>query len=222
MVAALLFAVTIHEVAHGYTAYRWGDDTAMRMGRLTLNPLKHLDFVGSLLLPAILIFAHAPFVLGYAKPVPVNVFNLRDYKKGNLYVSSAGIIANLSCALLAGWLLRILLGLGILSTPAGVRPFFADLVLLLGYSVIINSVLAVFNLIPFPPLDGSRILMTFFPMHLKRHFVFFERFGLVLIIFLVITNVLARLIAFCVPPTINISLGSSGLHAFLLLLGEVK
>ena len=222
MVAALLFAVTIHEVAHGYTAYRWGDDTAMRMGRLTLNPLKHMDFVGSLLLPAILILSHAPFVLGYAKPVPVNVLKLRHKKKGSLYVSSAGIIANLSCALMAGWLLRILLGLGVLSAPGALHLLFVDLILLLGYSVIINSVLAVFNLIPIPPLDGSRILMTYLPAKLRYRFEYFQRFGLILILFLVITNVFGRVVAFCVPPIIHLSLGNSGLHTFLLLLGEAK
>lgn len=109
MIIPLLFAVTIHEVAHGYVAYRMGDNTAMLAGRLTLNPVKHLDFIGSFLLPLILKFTGSPIIFGYAKPVPVNFANLRDYRKGVIYVSSAGVLANFACAFISGMLFQFLL-----------------------------------------------------------------------------------------------------------------
>lgn len=222
MVATLLFAVTLHEVAHGYAAYFWGDETALRAGRLSLNPLKHLDLVGSILLPGILLLSQAPFVVGYAKPVPVNPANFRDPKKGGLQVSGAGIAANLACALVAGWSLRLLAAGGILSVPGFIRPFAEDLVLILGYSVIINAILAAFNLIPIPPLDGGKILAPLLPQRQRHLFLQIERFGLILIVFLVITGVLGRIIGLLVPPIIKLSLGNTGLNAFIQLLGELN
>lgn len=222
MLSALLFAVTLHEVAHGYAAYRLGDDTAMRAGRLTLNPLKHLDFIGSFLLPAVLVFSNAPFVLGYAKPVPINPLKLRPTKKARLYVAAAGVLTNIACALLAGWLFRIVLtATGGLPSHFILRPFFVDLFLFLGYSVIIHSVLAVFNLIPIPPLDGSRILAAFLPAPLQRRFMLLERFGFILIILLLATHVLGRIIYFFVPPLVRLSLGDSGLHFFVSFTGAL-
>jgi len=215
MLVPLLFAVTVHEVAHGYTAYRMGDPTAKLAGRLTLNPLKHLDFFGSLLLPAILKMTGSPIVFGYAKPVPVNFSRLRDFRKGILYVSGAGCGANLALALLSGILFRLLLKLGPIWYNSIIRPLVADLFMMLGYSVLINGVLAIFNLIPIPPLDGSRILAMFLPEPYQQKFLGIGRLGMILIIFLLISNVLNRLITFFLIPLLELTLGREG-YRFLL------
>lgn len=216
MIIPLLFAVTIHEVAHGYVAFRMGDNTAMLAGRLTLNPIKHLDFFGSFLLPFVLKLSGSPVIFGYAKPVPVNFANLRDFRKGTIAVSSAGIIANLGCALISGALFQIVLNLGLLTNTLFFKPFF----LFLGFSVLINSVLAIFNLIPIPPLDGSRILAMFLPIHLRIPFMRIERFGMIIIIFLLITNVLGKFLSFFLPLLMNLFMGSKALYIFFDLWGS--
>lgn len=144
-------SVVIHEVAHGYAALYFGDKTAEYAGRLTLNPLKHLDPFGSVILPLLLVISNAPFLIGWAKPVPYNPENLRDKKKGILWVASAGIIANLSIAVFFGIIIRISVATGILGSS------FIELSSVI---VLLNIVLAIFNLIPIPPLDGSKILFT--------------------------------------------------------------
>lgn len=147
-------SVVIHEVAHGYAALRFGDKTALYAGRLTLNPLKHLDMFGSIILPALLVITNAGFILGWAKPVPYNPNNLTDKKKGTLWVSVAGILANLALAVVFGIIIRI----GVLTgVESSAFYFFSTGV------VMINIVLGVFNLIPIPPLDGSKILFELLP-----------------------------------------------------------
>ncbi len=220
-IATLLFAVTIHEVAHGYVAYRMGDNTALLAGRLTLNPIKHLDFVGSFLMPAILALSPAPFIFGYAKPVPVNFARLRNYRKGTIYVASAGVLANLALAIICGVLFRILLSLELFQYNDFFRPFITEIFLLLGYSVMINIVLAIFNMLPVPPLDGSRVLAMFLPIHLRRQFARLESFGIIIIMFLLISNSLRSLFAF-IPQLMNLLLGSDGLHLFLVLIGAFQ
>jgi Zn-dependent protease len=209
MIIPLLFAVTIHEVAHGYIAYRMGDDTAMRAGRLTLNPIKHLDLFGSFIMPFTLKLLGAP-PLGYAKPVPVNFNNLRDFRKGTIAVSSAGVIANFGCALISGIIFQIILNLGTLSNSV----FYSPILLFFGYSVLINCVLAIFNLIPIPPLDGSRILAMFLPVHLRISYMRIERFGMIIIIFLLITKVLRKFLLFFLPPLLKLFLGVKGYTFF--------
>ncbi len=203
MIISLLFAVTIHEVAHGYVAYRMGDNTAMLAGRLTLNPIKHLDFIGSFLLPLILKLTGSPIIFGYAKPVPVNFANLRNYRKGVIYVSSAGVLANFACAFISGMLFQLLLNLESLWYNSAANYIVSTLILILGYSVVINCVLAIFNLIPVPPLDGSKIFAMFLPLNLRRQYARLERFGILIIFFLLMMGFFNKIISFFINPLIN-------------------
>jgi Zn-dependent protease len=208
MMIPLIFAVTIHEVAHGYVAYRLGDNTAKLAGRLTLNPLKHLDFVGSFLLPAMLKFMGSPIIFGYAKPVPVNFSNLKEIRKGIILVSSAGILANLSVAVISGALFQFLMQGGNPFYGPQLAHMISDVNYMLYYSVIINCVLAVFNLIPIPPLDGSRILAMFLPEPLRIKFAGVERFGMAIIIIFLLTGLINKIIRFFTVPLVGFLLGS--------------
>ncbi len=172
-------------------------------------------------MPAILALSPAPFIFGYAKPVPVNFARLRDYRKGTIYVASAGVLANLALAIICGVLFRILLSLELFQYNDFFRPFITELFLLLGYSVMINIVLAIFNILPVPPLDGSRVLAMFLPMHLRRQFARLESFGIIIIMFLLISNSLRSLFAF-IPQLMNLLLGSDGLYLFLVLIGAFQ
>ena len=173
----LLYAVIFHELAHGWVAYRLGDPTARAMGRLTINPLKHLDPIGTLML----------FLVGFgwAKPVPVNLNLLRDRRKGMILVSSAGVITNMLLAFCALFLLRLL------------SPSLPDTgVKLLYYFARINIILAAFNLIPLPPLDGSKILMGFATPSVQKFLASLERYGLLIIVALLYLGVLEPVIRF--------------------------
>lgn len=163
--AVLLFSVIVHEVSHGLMALRLGDETAKILGRLTLNPIKHLDFVGSFLVPFLLVISNSPVVLGWAKPVPYNPNALyKDYKYGPLKVALAGPASNFAVAIIVGFIVRF------------AAPFLgATVVALLSFVVFLNVLLAVFNLIPVPPLDGSKILTAFLPQEYAYRF---ERVGL--------------------------------------------
>ena len=151
---ALFVALVVHEYAHGFVAHKLGDNTAKFMGRLTFNPLAHIDPFGTIILPLMLLISRSPVVFGYAKPVPVNFYNLKNPKTGQIWVGLAGPMANFITAALV---FLILLS-GFISN-AGIFRFLATVVL-------INLVLGVFNLIPIPPLDGSRILMGLLPRKL--------------------------------------------------------
>jgi len=148
----LILSVVIHEVAHGYAALWMGDVTAKYAGRLTLNPIKHLDPVGSIILPAILIMFNSSFILGWAKPVPYNPYNLRNKRWGELVVAIAGPISNILLALLISLVVRLY--------PGGLSMAFVEIAFI---AVLINLFLALFNMIPIPPLDGSKILFNLFP-----------------------------------------------------------
>ena len=175
-IVVLLYSVVIHEVSHGLTANALGDPTAKNLGRLTLNPLKHLDMFGSVILPLLLFIVRSPFIVGYAKPVPYVPENLRDRKYGPAKVAIAGPASNLVLAFLFGMTLRVLPD--IFTSPLVPQ--------LLSFIIVLNLVLAIFNLFPIPPLDGHWLLMTFLP----RRFIRFRRFMyqysfILLIIFLI-------------------------------------
>jgi Zn-dependent protease len=165
----LIFSVILHEVAHGYMANWLGDPTARLQGRLTLNPLKHIDPVGSVILPIILLVVRSPMLIGYAKPVPYNPYNLQN-KYGETLVAGAGPATNILLAIIFGLALR-LFGVGL--NPALFHAF--------AYIVLINIMLAIFNLIPIPPLDGSKVLSGILPGPLKLAYdqfrIAFERLG---------------------------------------------
>ncbi len=175
-VAILIMSVVIHEISHGFMAERFGDKTARYAGRLTLNPIKHLDLFGSILLPALLIISKVGFVFGWAKPVPYNPNNLSNKKWGTIAVASAGVMANFFIAIVFGLMLRI--GLSY-SLPDGFYFIVSAITL-------VNIGLGVFNLIPIAPLDGSRILVSFLPVSFERWVDSFERYSIFLLIIFVI------------------------------------
>jgi Zn-dependent protease len=184
-VVILIMSVVIHEVAHGYSAYLLGDNTARLSGRLTLNPLKHLDPFGSVILPLLLILSQAGFVVGWARPVPYNPANLRNVKKGTFIVASAGIIANLLVALIFGLLIRFAPHFGLppyIPDPELLHPFYKVTSII----VFTNLVLALFNIIPIPPLDGSKILFSFLPGRLRFIENFLERWGIFFLLIFII------------------------------------
>jgi Zn-dependent protease len=170
-----LLAITCHEVSHGYVAWRYGDPTARMLGRLTLNPLKHIDIFGTLMLVVV--------GIGWAKPVPVVVENLRNPKRDMIWVSAAGPITNLMLALVSAGLLRLLLAFPAGSGAAGfvIQP----LSYMAGFSIYINLLLAFFNMIPIPPLDGGRVLMGLLPHRQALALGRIEPYGMILIIVLV-------------------------------------
>lgn len=186
MVVVLLFSVIIHEMAHGYVAWLNGDPTARLTGRITLNPIPHIDPIGTIFLPLLLIVTGAGFIIGWARPVPVNPLNFRDYRLGEITTSAAGPVSNLLLAVLFAFLLQFLLQIN----PGG--P--GGLVLMAYYGCTINIILAVFNLIPIPPLDGSHLLAAFLPQPLARYYSYLEPVGFVLIIILLFTGILGMLI----------------------------
>jgi Zn-dependent protease len=192
-------AVVFHEVAHGWVAYRLGDPTAARLGRLTLNPLAHIDIFGTILVPLMLIVAHSPFVFGYAKPVPVNYANLRNPKRDMIWVAAAGPVTNLLLALGCAILWKPLAALtGSEAFSSSYAALLSAIVLMAQSGILINVTLAVFNAFPLPPLDGGRVLVGLLPEALSRKVARIEPFGFIILIVLLMTGALDRIID---PPT---------------------
>lgn len=180
--AILIMSVIIHEVSHGIAALALGDKTAKYAGRITLNPIPHIDPVGSILLPFLLILSGSPFLIGWARPVPYNPYNLRDQKWGPGIVGIAGPFSNLAIAALFGILIRAI--------NAGIFPFFTQSTLvafsqIAAHIVIINIALAIFNLIPIPPLDGSKVLFSLLSYRMYHIQQQLEQWGFMLLLFFI-------------------------------------
>jgi Zn-dependent protease len=208
MIIPLLFAVTIHEVSHGWVAYRLGDPTAKWSGRLTLNPLKHLDLMGSFVLPLMLFFFRSPIIFGYAKPVPVNFNNLANRRRDMILVAAAGPGVNMLCAFLSGLFLKQLIRFSPWWHDSLFSGVFVDLTEMLEYSVLINVILAIFNMIPIPPLDGGRVLTGLLPPPKAAQLARLERFGIIIVLFLLFTHTLDWIIVPIIKLFIRIFLGS--------------
>lgn len=170
----VIIAITFHEAAHGYVAWRLGDDTAKQEGRVTFLPWKHIDLVGTIILPAVLLLTRAPFLFGWAKPVPVDFENLQNPKRDMVWVAAAGPGINLVLAIVSAALLHIVPLL-----PTDIEAWVARNLI---NSVVINLVLAVFNMLPLPPLDGGRVAVGLLPLALARPLARLERIGLLIVI----------------------------------------
>lgn len=190
----IIFAITVHEAAHGYAAKYFGDLTAERAGRITLNPIKHIDLFGTILLPALTIMLGG-VLFGWAKPVPVNFSNLRNPKKDMLWVAAAGPASNFVMAIL--WIFVIKFAV---NTPEAIA---IPLILMGKAGVSINIVLMVLNLLPLPPLDGGRIAVSLLPMPYAIKFAQIERFGFIILIALLFSGVLNKIL----DPLINMAYG---------------
>lgn len=173
-VIPVLLAITLHEAAHGFVAHRLGDDTAWLLGRVSLNPFKHIDPFGTVLLPALLFFLHSPFMFGYAKPVPVKFGALRNPRHDMVLVAAAGPGTNILQAVAAALLVHI-----VIFMPEGVDQW---MLANLKNAIVINVVLALFNMIPLPPLDGGRVAVGLLPDALARPLARLERHGMIILI----------------------------------------
>jgi len=198
----LIFAVTVHEAAHGWVADRLGDPTARKLGRITFNPIPHIDPVGTILVP-LLMLTFTGFLIGWAKPVPVSVARLHSPKRDMAIVAAAGPGANLLMALV--WSLVLLLAHSLIHTSQVVA---VPLLLMAVAGVFVNLVLMTINLLPVPPLDGGRILTGLLPMQIARVFARIEPFGMVILIALLISGMLGRVLAPMVFGAIGLLPGS--------------
>lgn len=185
-VLPILFAITLHEAAHGYVASRLGDMTAKMLGRVTLNPLKHIDPFGTIIIP-LMMYLTTGFVFGYAKPVPVNYRNLRDPKRDMVWVAAAGPGTNLILALACGLVFRLLTGLPL--QPGDTALWFVrPLSLMMVEGIKWNVLLAIFNMIPVPPLDGGRVMVGLLPPRQSTAYSQIEPFGFLIILALMFLN----------------------------------
>lgn len=207
----VLFAITLHEVAHGWIALKFGDKTALMMGRLTVNPIKHIDLVGTIIVPTILFITSSiyggGFIFGWAKPVPVTKQNLRNPKRDMAFVAIAGPVANLLMAIFWALVAKV----GLLISDGSPQAGLDWVLLYMGQAgLIINLVLMILNLVPIPPLDGSRIVSSLIPNRWDYYYSRLEIYGLIVLLVLLATGILGRLLS---PPLIFC------LHAITQLLG---
>jgi Zn-dependent protease len=201
----VLFAITVHEVAHGWAALKLGDRTAQMMGRLTLNPIKHIDPVGTLLVPGLLL-AVGGFIFGWAKPVPVTFQNLKNPKKDMAWVALAGPVSNLIMAIF--WALFAKVGLVLVQSGTS----FAEPMMFMGAAgVLINIILFALNLLPVPPLDGSKVLMSFLPGPLAWKLSRIEPYGFFILIALLYFGVLSMILGPVIGTIINVLAGTLSL-----------
>ncbi len=205
----ILVAIILHEVSHGLVAYRLGDPTAKMMGRLTLNPVAHIDLFGTIIMPLLLLVStHGQFVFGYAKPVPINPYNFRNPKRDMAISAAGGPVMNLLIALLSVIVLKhIVVPFADSASAEVVGKFLKPMAMMLNASILINVVLAAFNLIPIPPLDGGRVLMGFLPDRQAHILGKLEPFGMVIVLVLVMTGMASAVIM----PLINLLLALVGM-----------
>ncbi len=197
----LIISVVAHEVAHGFAALRFGDKTALYQGRLTMNPLKHIDPVGTIILPLLLIILKSPIGFGWAKPVPFNPFNFTNIKTGTRVVAIAGVVVNFSLALIFGLILRFF---GVSLSVGGQTILYLI--------VLTNLSLGIFNLLPIPPLDGSKILFSFLPRSFEKYEGLLEQYGFFIVFgFLILLNFMnldpiSSVVSWCFTAITNIPL----------------
>ncbi len=196
----LFFSIILHEYAHGYIACRNGDDTAYILGRLTFNPLKHIDLVGSIIVPLFCYATNLPLI-GWAKPVPVNPYNLNNMRNDMAKVAFAGSAANLALVII----FTLALKLTFMFMPGATL-----LIQVLIYAVLINLLLALFNLMPVPPLDGSKILARFLPVETANKYMRLERYGLLLVIILAFSGAFSKIIVPIFYFVLNLILSFAG------------
>lgn len=200
----VVFAITVHEVAHGWVAKKRGDNTAWMLGRLTLNPIKHIDLIGTVIIPGILLLSFSGFVFGWAKPVPVNMRNLKHPRTDMAVVALAGPVANVLMAV--AWALIAKLGV-IIEAKAISEPM-----IYMGVAgITINLVLAMINMIPIPPLDGSRILSGILPNRWSYYYNRLERYGFIILLLMLMTGTLSTLLGYPLYIAQNLFIKFAGL-----------
>jgi Zn-dependent protease len=200
----ILIAIVFHELSHGFAANKLGDPTAKMMGRLTLNPIAHIDPIGTILMPLMLIiFTNGQFVFGYAKPVPINPMNFKNPRRDMAISAAAGPITNIILSILSILILKFIMApLSFLLPESVSSAIMTPLIMIFQSSVVVNVVLAAFNMIPIPPLDGGRVLMGFLPYKQAVTFGKIEPFGFIIVIFLIATGIAN----YFVMPIVNLFL----------------